>query len=110
QVGGSLRESGMKEAPFVWVGLDRLGYTMMGNLKPKDGLVGSFIAEKTGAVLIRLPITSDSQGRDVVFAIHPDIVGAVTEKFFDAVKLSQGDVTIGAPKLIKNAEPALIRR
>lgn len=108
-IGGSLRETGMKEAPFAWVGLNRLGYSFIGNLKPKDGKTGAFIAEQAGAVVIRAPITSDSQGRDALFAVHPDIADAVLGKFNEAIKLSQNDVTIGTPTTVRNIDPALVK-
>ncbi len=102
EVGGSLRESGMKEVPFVGVSLNEFGYSMLGNLKPKDGAVGTFIAGQAGASIIRLPITSDSQGRDAVFAIHPDLTESVLQRFHTALKLSENDVTVGEPTVMKN--------
>ncbi len=107
-IGGSLRETGMKEAPAAWVGLNRLGYAFIGNLKSKDGQTGTFIAEQMGAVIVRLPITSDSQGRDALFSLHPDIAETVLKEFASAIKLSQNDVTIGKPSTVKNIDPALV--
>lgn len=99
EVGGSLRESGMKEAPFVWVGLNRFGYSFIGNLKKEDGRTGTFIAEKAGATIVRFPITSDTDNRDAVFALHPDLVNKVLKRFVRAIRISSGDITIDPPSL-----------
>lgn len=111
EVGGSLRETGMKEAPFSWVALNRLGYAFIGNLKPEDGRTGAHIAAQGGATVMRIPITSDSQGRDIVLAVHPALEQDVIDYFNQALKLGEDDVTIGLPTILhRNTDPALARR
>jgi hypothetical protein len=111
EVGGSLRETGMKEAPFPWVALNRMGYSFIGNMKPTDGRSGAFIAAQGGANVMRIPLTSDSQGREIVFASHPAVQDDVMRYFDQALELAGGDVTIGEPVIInRNTDPALARR
>ncbi len=108
KTGGSLRETGMKEAPFAWVGLNRLGYCFMGNMKNEDGQTGAFIARQAGASIIRAPITSDSQKRDILFAIHPSINSIILTHFNKAIQHGNGDVTIGKATVAKNIKPELV--
>lgn len=96
-IGGSLHDTGMTELPFAWVSSGARGYAFIGNLKKNKGNVGAFIAEKGGAHIVRVPITTDSEDRDALFALHPDIADQVLEKFYKAIELSEGDVTIGEP-------------
>lgn len=111
EVGGSLRETGMKEAPFPWVALNRLGYAFIGNLKPEDGRSGAFIAAQGGATVMRIPITSDSQGRDIVLAVHPAIEQNVIDYFNQALVLGEDDVTVGLPTILhRNTDPTLIAK
>ena len=111
EVGGSLRETGMKEAPFAWVALNRLGYAFIGNLKPEDGRVGAFIAAKGGANVLRIPLTSDSQGRSIVLAAHPALEEDILAYFNRALTVANDDVTIGAPAVInRNSDRALLVR
>ena len=103
-IGGSLHDNGMVEVSSAWVGAGVRGYSFIGNLNPSKGHIGAFIAERSGVDVVRAPITSDHEGREALFALHPDIAQDVLDYFYKAIKMSKGDVTIGAPLYVSNQD------
>lgn len=98
-IGGSIRESGMKQLPLLWVANGERGLAVMGNVERDSDRTGEFIAQKAGVKISEIPIESDPESRISVFALHPTIEQHVLEYFRQALHLSQGSIIGGKTRI-----------
>ena len=94
-IGGSIRESGMDQLPLIWAANGERGLAVLNNVKPDADKTGAFIAQKAGAAVVEIPITTDPEGRSSLFSMHPDIEEKVLGYFDQAMKLSHGFIMPG---------------
>lgn len=98
-LGGSVRETGMKQLPLVWVATGERGIVHMGNMEHDWDKTGAFIAQKAGLNIHEIPITTDREGRRSVIVTHPSKEQATLRYFHDAIKLMNGYIQTGQTKV-----------